>query len=394
MRIRAAAAALAFAAAFATSAAPQEEPAKPPVAPVPAPAPADEAKARKEAKVRKFLELQRFKESFLAGLDATFNQQVEAGLIPPEFPAKFKELSDFAGLERIAIDAWSEAMDEETLDAVNAFLATPAGRKYSEGAITVAVGMLKRVEPWAIENAMKTMAAITGQEMEMPNGGGDEEEAEEAPVESANAKLVANEITAIATLRNLASCQAQVQTSGRIDCDRDGIGEYGTLLEMTGSVAVRSGFADGKGDFSKQGTKIEPPIVSPRLAGVDAAGVVRKNGYCYRIYLPDSATPSRFVHETGPADSVGLAGGTAHVQVDLAETTWCAYAWPEKIGDTGRRAFFMNQAGDVMQSANDHAKWEGERIPPGNSAFMGDGCTSAQAVGTRGRDGDVWKVTN
>jgi hypothetical protein len=390
MRPRAAAAALAFAAAFAPAAAPQEEPAKPPVAPAP-----DDAKSRKEAKVRKFLELQRFKESFLAGLDATFQQQVEAGMIPPEFPAKFKELSDFAGLERIAIDAWSEAMDEETLDAVNAFLATPAGRKYSEGAITVAMGMLKKVEPWAIENAMKTMAAITGEEM--PNGGGDEdgEEAPAGPVEGLEgAKRIANETAAIATLREIAVGQAHVQTWGKIDCDQDGIGEYGTFLEMTGSVPVRSGFVEGKSDFSKRGSKIEPPVSSAQLAGVDAAGVVRRNGYCYRIYLPDSAAPSRFTHETGPAEKVGLAGGTARVLVDLAETTWCAYAWPEKIGDTGRRAFFVNQTGDVMQSSNEGARWEGERIPPGNSAFIGDGCTSVQAVGTRGRDGDVWKVVN
>ena len=84
----------------------------------------------------------------------------------------------------------------------------------------------------------------------------------------------------------------------------------------------------------------------------------------------------------------------ARVHVDLAETTWCAYAWPEKIGETGRRAFFVNQTGDVMHSANEHAKWEGDRIPPGNAAFVGDGCTSEQAVGTRGRDGEVWKVAN
>ncbi|MCK6479066.1 MAG: prepilin-type N-terminal cleavage/methylation domain-containing protein, partial [Planctomycetes bacterium] len=38
------------------------------------------------------------------------------------------------------------------------------------------------------------------------------------------AKLSSNETAALATLRNLASCQAQIQTSGKIDCDSDGIG--------------------------------------------------------------------------------------------------------------------------------------------------------------------------
>jgi hypothetical protein len=80
--------------------------------------------------------------------------------------------------------------------------------------------------------------------------------------------------------------------------------------------------------------------------------------------------------------------------VDLSEVVWCAYAWPETIGDTGRRAFFVNQAGDVMQSANEKAKWEGEKGPPGNAAFVGAGITGQVAVGTAGRDGEIWKVTN
>jgi prepilin-type N-terminal cleavage/methylation domain-containing protein len=209
------------------------------------------------------------------------------------------------------------------------------------------------------------------------------------------AKLSSNETAAIATLRNLASCQAQIQTSGKIDCDNDGIGEYGTFLEMTGSTGVRKGFTAGTpatSSFATQGTAVNPPILSPALANVDATGFVTKSGYAFMIFLPDGASPALFTHETsGP----GLAGGSGAIGVDLAETTWCAYAQPVARNNSGNRRFFVNQAGDVMQSANEVAKAQG--VTPainGNSAFRGAGITSQVAVGTAGADGDVWKVTN
>jgi hypothetical protein len=203
-----------------------------------------------------------------------------------------------------------------------------------------------------------------------------------------------NERTAIATLRNLASCQAQIQTSGKIDCDNDGIGEYGTFLEMTGSTGVRKGFTAGNpssSDFTTQGTPVNPPILSPAMASVSAEGMVAKKGYFYMIFLPDTQSPASFVHETsGPA----LAGGTGRVGVDMSETTWCCYAWPIDAGKTGNRAFFVSQSGDVLQSANTRARHGGATVIDARSAFRGEGMTSMVAVGTAGRDGDVWKVTN
>ena len=209
------------------------------------------------------------------------------------------------------------------------------------------------------------------------------------------AKLSANETAAIATLRNLASCQAQVQTSGKIDCDNDGIGEYGTFLEMTGTVGVRKGFTAGTpstSDFTTKGTQVNPPILSAALANVDALGFVTKSGYAFMIFLPDAAAPSGFSHETGPAASVAVS---AVLGVDMSETTWCAYGQPVARGNSGNRRFFVNQAGDVMQSANEVAKAQGVTAAiVGASAFRGAAITSQVAVGTAGQDGDVWKVTN
>jgi prepilin-type N-terminal cleavage/methylation domain-containing protein len=214
------------------------------------------------------------------------------------------------------------------------------------------------------------------------------------------AKLSANETAAIATLRNLVSCQAQAQTSGKIDCDNDGIGEYGCFLELTGTVGVRKGPVAGTPPsctWAVKGTVVNPPILSAALANVDLLGFVTKSGYAFMIFLPDGAASAGFAHETTTGPGGAGADFNTAVGCDLAETTWCAYAQPVIRGNTGNRAFFCNQAGDVMQSPNDKAGAEHQGVAAavvGNSAFTGAGITSQIAVGKAGNDGNDWKVTN
>jgi prepilin-type N-terminal cleavage/methylation domain-containing protein len=222
------------------------------------------------------------------------------------------------------------------------------------------------------------------------------------------AKLAANETAAIGTLRNLLSAQAMVQGAGRIDVDNDAIGEYGTFLELTGRVKVRKGkvaSTPAGSDFSVEGTEIRPPIVSPSLGQVDLNGFSPKSGYLFMILLPDSSDPARWVHErnVGTSDlpvaelsSTGQSGGGSNViGTDLAEVLWNAYAIPTLRGNSGNRAFFISQNGDILQSQNEVAKHSGAGTPvDGRSAFLGDGITSQLAIGTHGRDDDVWKNTN
>lgn len=223
------------------------------------------------------------------------------------------------------------------------------------------------------------------------------------------AKLSANETSAIATLRSLGTAQVMVQGAVRIDMDNDAIGEFGTFMELSGRVGVRRGFLAGtppSGDFAATGNPIRPPVISASLGNVEPAGYVTKGGYAFMVFLPDSSTPeARWVHEenTGTADAPvpalspsGQTGGsTGRVGVDLSESLWCAYAIPMNRGQSGNRAFFTSQTGMLLQSANDVAKHQGNAAAmDGRSAFLGDGITSAVAVGTAGNDGDVWKVTN
>ena len=54
-----------------------------------------------------------------------------------------------------------------------------------------------------------------------------------------SARISANENAAIATLRSIASAQAQLQSSCAIDTDADGGGEYGFFGEMAGTAGLR-----------------------------------------------------------------------------------------------------------------------------------------------------------
>lgn len=212
------------------------------------------------------------------------------------------------------------------------------------------------------------------------------------------AKLTSNETAAIATLRTIVSAQAQLSTAGRIDADNDGRGEYGTFLEMTGAIGVRRFYIPGSpggSDFSILGSKLNPPILTSVMARVDASGFATKAGYAFLIYLPDTASPAGFIHETGPPETPAIAGGTGTIGVDTAESYWCLYAQPMNIGTSGNRRFFTNERGEIMHSANEVAKASGTAtLPAGNSAYLFDNITSPQALGTRGRDGDLWKAAN
>jgi type IV pilus assembly protein PilA len=212
-------------------------------------------------------------------------------------------------------------------------------------------------------------------------------------------KQNANETGAIATMRHIFTAQAQVAVTGKIDADRDGKGEHGTFLEMTGTVGVRRGLVPGvpaTSDFSSKGELFNPPVLSSVYARVDANGFATKAGYAYMIFLPDGSTPAGFVHETNVAGlGAGLAGGSGAVGVDNAEVAWCAYGQPIHYAGSGTRRFFVNQRGDILQSPNDRTRRSGVNAPiQPDSAFLGSAITSPIALGTTGRDGEEWRVAN
>ncbi|MHC4923592.1 MAG: type II secretion system protein [Planctomycetota bacterium] len=224
------------------------------------------------------------------------------------------------------------------------------------------------------------------------------------------AKLSSNETSAIATLRNLGSSQLLCQTAGKIDCDSDGVGEFGTLLELTGVVGVRSGYTSTdsptSSDFTSQRSAINPAPLSPSLSNVNSEGIVTKAGYGFIIFLPDASTPAKFVHEsntgsmTSPTAVLSISGQSgsplAKVGCDVAETIWCAYATPNQFGNSGNRAFFTGQSADVYQTGNDIGTTHSgsSAAIDGTAAYLGSSITGTIAIGTTGNDGNLWKVVN
>jgi hypothetical protein len=186
------------------------------------------------------------------------------------------------------------------------------------------------------------------------------------------------ETAAIATLRNLVSAQEQFRDGKFADENGNGIGEYGSLGELSAGAPVR-------GDKA-----LDPPLLPGSFRTVGTLGVsrARRSGYWFQFHF---ALPG------GKTRTERLRGGLRAGDLDaaLAEKFWCAYAWPVKHGlETGRRTFFVNQEGDIL--ATDDHRYSGKHGPAATAAFApkGTGITGAMAMSGKGRDGNTWKAVN
>lgn len=194
----------------------------------------------------------------------------------------------------------------------------------------------------------------------------------------------ANEKAVIGTLRTLISGQAALRSSGKIDLNRNGVGEYGYLAELSGSMSLRGGYPP-----------LDPPLLSAAFRNV-AAGTVVRSGYVFRMFLPDS-------------DGIGIpeaddGGEQASSPPDavMSETFWTCYAWPVTFGVSGRRAFFANQQGEILAAANDTQQYSSlvglGNSPTPEAAFLSaataGAITGPTAVGTLGVDGERWLIVN
>ena len=197
-----------------------------------------------------------------------------------------------------------------------------------------------------------------------------------------SARLNANESAAIATLKNISSAQAQCQASGVVDVNGNGAGEYGFFGELSGRVAVRA---------STQ--SITPPVLSTAFGNVAAARVVR-SGYQFQMFLPDATAQGIEEDATGGDTDDGQG-----VDPSQAETLWCCYAWPQVFGNSGKRTFFINQAGDVLATNAAAVQYSESTTtrPTFDAAFNGAGTIAlgmAVAANTVGVDGNRWVVVN
>jgi hypothetical protein len=203
-----------------------------------------------------------------------------------------------------------------------------------------------------------------------------------------SARLSANESAAIATLRSMASAQAQFQSSGLVDADGDGFGEYGFAGELTGARPMRG-----------TNEPIDPPVLSMAMAPTDDGeghGVIVRSGYAFQVWL-GAERGGRVVGIAEPMDVEGALAPGRGPSADEAEIFWCCYAWPLEPGNTGNRSFLISQEGDVL-FLSEVGRYgglprDGGSAPRFDAAYARSGDLSAPiAHDEPGADGSVWTV--
>ena len=227
-----------------------------------------------------------------------------------------------------------------------------------------------------------------------------------------SARISANENAAIATLRSIASAQAQLQSSCAIDTDADGGGEYGYFGEMAGTAGMR--YFDEPADAPGQDpAAILSPAILPTAFGdvvQDSNGecVVQRAGYYFKIYLPDATAGGAItgVPEDG-AVGVGGSAGATFPNPDNCEILWCCYAWPVAKEATGNRCFFIDQEGDLLQTLNSDGinspvPYEGlAAVPVFDAAYDSTAASAVQGMGANlgiaaqglaSNDTNIWTI--
>jgi prepilin-type N-terminal cleavage/methylation domain-containing protein len=204
------------------------------------------------------------------------------------------------------------------------------------------------------------------------------------------ARRSANEVAAIATLRAVFASQTQVQASGAIDTDADGLGDFAYFAELSGTVPARISVGGAPAGGLVGVHEIEPAPLLQALGSV-SNGVVTRSGYVFQMWLPANAGPGPIA---GLAEDVG-GGKTAAPFPDpqATEQRFCAYGWPARAGITGLRCFFVNQEGVILETAmRGGGAYSGVGGGPNfDAAFsVGGDMSSDFARGAPGVDGNTW----
>jgi type IV pilus assembly protein PilA len=198
-----------------------------------------------------------------------------------------------------------------------------------------------------------------------------------------SARLNANESSAVATLKNISSAQAQCQASGIIDGNGNGQGEYGYFGELSGRTFVRGA------NNAATSLRMNPPVMSTAFGNI-ALARVNRSGYIFQMYLPGAGSPAALIAE----DATGGATAGPFPDPDNGEVLWACYAWPVAANQTGNRVFFTNQEGDIYQMNNRIATpYEGAAGGPASDAIFSVAADMGSPLGVNGvaaTDANTW----
>tara|TARA_R110002096_G_scaffold246007_2_gene438250 strand:- start:1509 stop:2192 length:684 start_codon:yes stop_codon:yes gene_type:complete len=187
-----------------------------------------------------------------------------------------------------------------------------------------------------------------------------------------SSRLAANEAAVIATMRAISTAQFQFQSAGELDVNGDTGFEYGTFGELAALDDLRG-----------TGSKLGRNLLSSGSAEVDVAGWATHHGFHFCLYLPDASG----------AGIPGMPANEGVIDPGQSHRYWTCLAWPTNAGGTGRRAFFVNQQGQVLQTMN--TTYSGSAlVPEPGAGLVGIAETNINtqllAVDTFGADGQHW----
>ena len=184
-------------------------------------------------------------------------------------------------------------------------------------------------------------------------------------------RVTANESAAASSMKaGIFPGEVQWQGGGYQDSDGDNVGEYGTIEYLAG---LRQGTS---------GAQNITLVTGPLAAG--AAGQTRHqaSGYWFLARVPAAVGGAATVDE-----GTVLPAAAAMTSND-AERFFCVGAAPERWNDTGRRAFYLCQDGQVRSPAGatvaaNSAVWAGAALttnPAPTVASMLAGMNTAMAT--------------
>jgi hypothetical protein len=202
--------------------------------------------------------------------------------------------------------------------------------------------------------------------------------------------IAAEEAVAVRTLREIFAAQNALMSRQTVDGDRDGNSEYGYFQELAAAKASRVDL-NGNGVTNRVGTRRGLATLPAEFGRLDADGLVHRGGYVFRMALPGAL--HAWAWEIADPDRY------PRVIANYAESCWGCYAWPERYGETGRRAFFVNQSGEILASSNERTRYSGgANPPPGHAAILAGtqnwSMNGIFATNSTGVDQSVWTTVD
>ena len=172
-------------------------------------------------------------------------------------------------------------------------------------------------------------------------------------------QLNSNESTAIAALKSISSAQTQLQAYGILDVDGNGAGEFGFLHEL----ATGASFVEGEIVSGRHPNVLDASYATRARVAANGGGAVVLSGYVFQMWLPSGPVGWVVEPATGPRSLQDVDVLRSHVE-------FVCFAWPLEQGRTGRRAFVLDQSGNVLAAGNLGTGYSGfERAPhPARSA--------------------------